>query len=160
MHSVFCLTRGLVSDSIMGNIRLLTTVSIFFLPLTYVTSIVALTNMPTDQSYWIFGIVKVAICAPFFSLLAPLNDKRGFAFWERAMTYVLATLKGFVLSVRARLANGQSETGGHQAPPPLAYATPPSPTLMSSEALPSEPFRRLLRLQLAKKRDCDTESGP
>lgn len=62
------------------NIRLLATVSVFFLPLTYVTSVFGMTNMPTEQNYWMFGAVTAAVCVPFFTLVISLNNERGFAF--------------------------------------------------------------------------------
>jgi hypothetical protein len=51
------------------NIRLLTLVSIFFLPLTFVTSIFGMTNMPTNGSFRTFGIVIAAICVPTYFLI-------------------------------------------------------------------------------------------
>lgn len=65
------------------NIRLLTTVSIFFLPLTYVTSSFGMTNVPTGQSFWMFGTVPVAICVPFFMLVIPLNTREGLRFGSK-----------------------------------------------------------------------------
>ncbi|TKA71522.1 hypothetical protein B0A55_06115 [Friedmanniomyces simplex] len=64
------------------NIRLLTLVSIFFLPLTFVTSVFGMTNMPTERHYWTFGIVTVTVCVPFFVLLGSLNTTRGMRFWR------------------------------------------------------------------------------
>ncbi|KAK5717292.1 hypothetical protein LTR15_009185 [Elasticomyces elasticus] len=64
------------------NIRLLTLVSIFFLPLTFVTSVFGMTNMPTDMNYWDFGIVTITVCVPFFILLGSLNTTRGMHFWR------------------------------------------------------------------------------
>lgn len=79
------------------NIRLLTTVSIFFLPLTYVTSIFGMTNMPTEQSYWMFGVVTTAVCVPFFVLVAYLNNKIGPAFWRRQAERTAQSFKGLVV---------------------------------------------------------------
>ncbi|KAK0788103.1 hypothetical protein LTS16_023753 [Friedmanniomyces endolithicus] len=64
------------------NIRLLTLVSIFFLPLTFVTSVFGMTNMPTERHYWTFGIATATICIPFFVLLGSLNSTRGMNFWR------------------------------------------------------------------------------
>lgn len=55
------------------NIRLLTLVSVFFLPLSFVTSVFGMTNMPTEQRYWIFGTVLVAVCVPVFLVVAFIN---------------------------------------------------------------------------------------
>lgn len=81
------------------NIKLLTLVSIFFLPLTFVTSVFGMTNMPTTPHYWVcyehhalvitfadapqlFGIVTATVCIPFFILIGSLNTTRGMHFWR------------------------------------------------------------------------------
>lgn len=65
------------------NIKILTMVSIFFLPLTFVTSVFGMTNMPTEERYWNFGIVTACVCVPFFVLIGSLNSNRGMHFWHR-----------------------------------------------------------------------------
>jgi Mg2+ and Co2+ transporter CorA len=46
-------------------------------PLTFVTSIFGMTNMPEHPaSYWPFGVTLVAICIPFFSIIGFLSTKR------------------------------------------------------------------------------------
>ncbi|KAM0814002.1 hypothetical protein AB5N19_14004 [Seiridium cardinale] len=65
------------------NIKILTMVSIFFLPLTFVTSVFGMTSMPTDEQYWNFGIVTACVCIPFFVLVGSLNSNRGMHFWSR-----------------------------------------------------------------------------
>lgn len=68
------------------NIKLLTLVSIFFLPLTFVTSVFGMTNMPPDDNFVPFGIVIVIICVPTYLLIGSLNTTRGMQFWrERTM---------------------------------------------------------------------------
>ncbi|KAK5109545.1 hypothetical protein LTR62_006896 [Meristemomyces frigidus] len=64
------------------NIKLLTLVSIFFLPLTFVTSVFGMTNMPTVEHYWMFGLVTATVCIPFFILIGSLNTKGGMHFWR------------------------------------------------------------------------------
>lgn len=44
------------------NVKLLILVSIFFLPLQLVTSVLGMTNMPQHPNYWTFGVVLVAVC--------------------------------------------------------------------------------------------------
>lgn len=56
--------------------------SIFFLPLTFVTSVFGMTNMPTERHYWMFGIVTATVCVPFFVLIGSLNTTRGMQFWR------------------------------------------------------------------------------
>ncbi|KAK6592431.1 CorA Mg2+ transport-like protein [Botrytis cinerea] len=55
------------------NIKLLTMVSIFFLPLTFVTSVYGMTNMTTDHDFTPFAITMATVCVPFFFLVGALN---------------------------------------------------------------------------------------
>lgn len=64
------------------NIKLLTLVSIFFLPLTFVTSVFGMTNMPARHDYRDFAIVVAVVCVPFFILIGSLNTTRGMNFWR------------------------------------------------------------------------------
>ncbi|EDN97187.1 hypothetical protein SS1G_11712 [Sclerotinia sclerotiorum 1980 UF-70] len=64
------------------NIKLLTMVSIFFLPLTFVTSVYGMTNMSTVQNFTPFGITMVTVCVPFFFLVGALNTTSGMQFWR------------------------------------------------------------------------------
>ncbi|KAF2993709.1 hypothetical protein E8E14_001880 [Neopestalotiopsis sp. 37M] len=78
------------------NIKILTMVSIFFLPLTFVTSVFGMTNMPTDEQYWNFGIVTVCVCVPFFVLIGSLNSNRGMHFWSNRTRVVLRGIANFL----------------------------------------------------------------
>ncbi|KAF2730938.1 hypothetical protein EJ04DRAFT_536948 [Polyplosphaeria fusca] len=60
------------------NIKLLTLVNLFFLPLTFVTSVYGMTNMSTDPEMWKFGITLGTICIPFFALVTFLNTDFGY----------------------------------------------------------------------------------
>ncbi|KAF2720381.1 hypothetical protein K431DRAFT_93394 [Polychaeton citri CBS 116435] len=64
------------------NIKLLTLVSIFFLPLTFVTSIFGMSNMPQEHHYTVFAIVTITVCVPFFVLVGSLNTTQGMQFWR------------------------------------------------------------------------------
>lgn len=64
------------------NIKVLTLVSIFFLPLTFVTSIFGMTNMPPNENFDRFGIVTACICLPTYLLIGSLNTTKGMAFWR------------------------------------------------------------------------------
>lgn len=57
-------------------------VSIFFLPLTFVTSVFGMTNMPTEHHFVMFGVVMVTVCLPFFILIGSLNTTSGMEFWR------------------------------------------------------------------------------
>ncbi|KAM3152382.1 hypothetical protein ABEW05_007242 [Botrytis cinerea] len=64
------------------NIKLLTMVSIFFLPLTFVTSVYGMTNMTTDHDFTPFAITMATVCVPFFFLVGALNTTSGMQFWR------------------------------------------------------------------------------
>ncbi|PBP25214.1 hypothetical protein BUE80_DR003680 [Diplocarpon rosae] len=64
------------------NIKLLTLVSIFFLPLTFVTSVFGMTNMPTERDFTWFGVTMATVCIPFFLLIGSLNTTSGMTFWR------------------------------------------------------------------------------
>ncbi|KAF2186731.1 hypothetical protein K469DRAFT_738499 [Zopfia rhizophila CBS 207.26] len=60
------------------NIKLLTLVNIFFLPLTFVTSVYGMTNMSTEPHFWKFGLTLAMVCIPFFVLVGFLNTDSGY----------------------------------------------------------------------------------
>ncbi|KAL8714994.1 MAG: hypothetical protein Q9225_006447, partial [Loekoesia sp. 1 TL-2023] len=64
------------------NIKLLTLVTIFFLPLTFVTSVFGMTNIPSDASFHAFGVVTAVICLPTYMLIGSLNTNSGVHFWR------------------------------------------------------------------------------
>ena len=55
------------------NIKLLTLVTIFFLPLTFVTSVYGMTNMDPNEGFLHFGITVVTICIPTYFLIGIIN---------------------------------------------------------------------------------------
>ena len=68
------------------NIKVLTLVTIFFLPLTFVTSVFGMTNMDPNDNFVHFGIVTVVICVPTYMLIGSLNTGSGFEFWSTLFT--------------------------------------------------------------------------
>jgi hypothetical protein len=51
-------------------------------PLTFVTSIFGMTNMPAEPApYWPFAITLAAICVPFFSIIGFLSTNYGYHVW-------------------------------------------------------------------------------
>ncbi|KAH7066201.1 hypothetical protein BKA63DRAFT_496058 [Paraphoma chrysanthemicola] len=64
------------------NIKVLTIVNLFFMPLTFVTSIFGMTNMQESPApFWPFGVTLAAICIPFFSIIGFLSTKYGYHMW-------------------------------------------------------------------------------
>ena len=85
------------------NIKLLTLVTIFFLPLTFVTSVFGMTNMNPMASFVVFGVVIVVICVPTYILIASLNTEGGLIFWSKQTkglhyhaSYTLALVLGII----------------------------------------------------------------
>ncbi|KAI9710125.1 MAG: hypothetical protein M1820_002927 [Bogoriella megaspora] len=78
------------------NIKLLTLVSIFFLPLTFVTTVFGMTNMPTEGHFWMFAIVLCTVCIPFFVLIGSMNTIRGMKFWRAKTKAVLRNIGYFL----------------------------------------------------------------
>ncbi|KAJ9614009.1 hypothetical protein H2200_002145 [Cladophialophora chaetospira] len=56
------------------NIRLLTLVTLFYLPLSYVTGIYGMTNMPPEDSMLPFALTTVGICVPTYLLILIVNN--------------------------------------------------------------------------------------
>ena len=65
------------------NIKLLTLVTIFFLPLTFVTSVFGMTNISQQSTFKPFGIVLTIICVPTYMLIGSLNTTSGLQFWTQ-----------------------------------------------------------------------------
>jgi len=76
------------------NIKLLTLVNIFFLPLTFVTSVFGMTNMNPEAGFWKFGVTMATVCVPFFLLIGSMNTSRGMKFWTEQAHKFLSLLWG------------------------------------------------------------------
>ncbi len=51
------------------------------MPMTFVTSVFGMTNMPAEHFFRYFAITMAAVCIPFFGLIAFLNTTAGMDFW-------------------------------------------------------------------------------
>ncbi|KAI4120362.1 MAG: hypothetical protein LQ338_007071 [Usnochroma carphineum] len=78
------------------NIKLLTLVTIFFLPLTFVTSVFGMTNMDPNQSFHPFGIVTAVICIPTYMLIGSLNTTSGVEFWRGKTRQFFSFIGGMI----------------------------------------------------------------
>jgi len=78
------------------NIKLLTLVNMFFLPLTFVTSVFGMTSMPSEGFFWRFGVVMATVCVPFFLLIGSMNTNRGMRFWQENMRNLLLWLWSWI----------------------------------------------------------------
>ncbi|KAL8743959.1 MAG: hypothetical protein Q9190_003742 [Brigantiaea leucoxantha] len=76
------------------NIKLLTLVTIFFLPLTFVTSVYGMTNMNPEDGFVPFGITTALICLPTYGLIGTLNTHKGLKFWRTKMKICLKFFYG------------------------------------------------------------------
>ncbi|EXJ81599.1 hypothetical protein A1O1_07663 [Capronia coronata CBS 617.96] len=84
------------------NIRILTLVTLFFLPLTFVTSIYGMTNMPPEDSYLPFAVTTVGICIPTYLLILVVNSREG-------LKMMLTALGLFITRLTSRAAPKRSE---------------------------------------------------
>nr|OQO15416.1 hypothetical protein B0A51_17250 [Rachicladosporium sp. CCFEE 5018] len=55
-----------------------------------------MTNMPSRESYWLFGCVTVAVCVPFFVLIGSLNTTTGMRFWRAKTAALLRNIGRFL----------------------------------------------------------------
>ncbi|KAF2807142.1 uncharacterized protein BDZ99DRAFT_573034 [Mytilinidion resinicola] len=70
------------------NIKILTLVSIFFLPLAFVTSVFGMTNLPSSVSMKSFGIALVFICIPSYTLIGSFMSERGMNGWRAVINWL------------------------------------------------------------------------
>ncbi|KAL5391789.1 hypothetical protein DPSP01_001078 [Paraphaeosphaeria sporulosa] len=83
------------------NVKLLTIVNVFFLPLTFITSVFGMTNMPDDANFVRFGTVLVAVCLPLFGFIGLASSQHGYSYmkttsrrvWEWTKTNVTVQKK-------------------------------------------------------------------
>ena len=65
------------------NIKLLTLVSLIYLPLSFVAAIYGMTNIPQNLGFEPFGYTLLAICLPTYLVLAILLPTQGLDFWQQ-----------------------------------------------------------------------------
>jgi hypothetical protein len=59
------------------NIKILTSLSMIFLPLTFVTSVWSMTGFPLDVDDWQFPVTMVCACVPFILFVLMLQTRTG-----------------------------------------------------------------------------------
>lgn len=107
------------------NIKLLTLVTIFFLPLTFVTSVFGMTAMPPEDSFLPFGIVTAVICIPTYLLIGILNSHTGQSSLLALFSKILNIKSDDIIPARPRRV--RSDIGTTPTPTP----DPTSPRRMS-----------------------------
>lgn len=123
------------------NIKLLTLVTIFFLPLTFVTPLFGMTNMKPTASFRTFGIVLVVICVPTYIVIGSLNTEGALHFWSqqaqwlhyRALYTLASTLRTFGYKPKrtSRYLRGSNVQHGScpvLLPPSILLVTPSAST--------------------------------
>ncbi|KAF2440099.1 hypothetical protein P171DRAFT_118412 [Karstenula rhodostoma CBS 690.94] len=78
------------------NVKLLAMVNVFFLPLTFITSVFGMTNMPEHAGFARFGIVLVTVCLPLFGLIGFVSSHHGYNFIRKAIRRVWEWIKARV----------------------------------------------------------------
>lgn len=109
------------------NIKLLTLVTIFFLPLTFVTSVFSMTNIKYD-SFVPFGITTLVICLPTYMLIGSLNTTSGLQFWSQK-TKNFFNRFGHLLTILRFSSKPQPTTGASN---PLGHPRPTKPRSQSA----------------------------
>ncbi|OJD31404.1 mg2+ transporter zinc transport protein [Diplodia corticola] len=109
------------------NVKLLTLINIFFMPLTFVTSVFGMTNMSTEHTFWEFGTVLVVVCVPFFLLIGSLNTTKGYEFWKARCKEVMKTSLWFLafmsgLAPKASRPQKTQQEEGERGDIPSPYA--------------------------------------
>ncbi|KAK4242903.1 hypothetical protein C8A03DRAFT_39848 [Achaetomium macrosporum] len=74
------------------NIKILTSVSMIFLPLTFVVGVFGITTFDITTKDWRFPVTMVSVCIPFFILILVLQTRaamepvhRGWGAWKRSV---------------------------------------------------------------------------
>ncbi|KAH8904541.1 hypothetical protein BR93DRAFT_883002 [Coniochaeta sp. PMI_546] len=69
------------------NIKILTGVSMLFLPLTFVTSVFGITTLDIQANDWRFPVTMVTVCVPFFVLIFVLQTRAGVSALRKSGKY-------------------------------------------------------------------------
>ncbi|KAI9725128.1 MAG: hypothetical protein M1828_003470 [Chrysothrix sp. TS-e1954] len=85
------------------NIKLLTLVTIFFLPLTFVTSVFGMTGIPTGDKFSHFAYSTIAICVPTYLLIGTLNTEAGLAWWQGHLRIIWGAILAALICVLTSL---------------------------------------------------------
>ncbi|KAF2875134.1 hypothetical protein BDV95DRAFT_603900 [Massariosphaeria phaeospora] len=70
------------------NIKALTLVSIFFLPLAFVTSVFGMTHIPDSGNMSAFAIVLVCVCFPAYTIIGSLMNTQGMELWRESIQWL------------------------------------------------------------------------
>ncbi|KAJ4387895.1 hypothetical protein N0V93_008498 [Gnomoniopsis smithogilvyi] len=76
------------------NIKILTGVSMLFLPLSFVTSVYGMQAFTIPPNDWRFAVTMVVVCVPFFVLIFVLQTHAGMSLYRR----LVLTMKGWIES--------------------------------------------------------------
>lgn len=149
------------------NIKLLTLVNLFFLPLTFVTSVFGMEILPerslsysstsisnadksTDEPLWRFAAVTVAICLPCFILIGSLNSRSGMHWWQRKLSAIWQHIRRMWPYSNAENDKQPSQDQTSKFMAPTSANDYPLPSSTSTNA---KMARRLRRLSSSKKGD-------
>lgn len=94
------------------NIKLLTSLSMVFLPLTFVTSVWSMTGFPLDVDDWQFAATMVCACVPFLLFLLLVQTRTGMEFLTRGIERVDARFRTLLALLRTARCWGARGAGG------------------------------------------------
>jgi hypothetical protein len=87
----------------------------FFLPLTFVTSVFGMTNMDANAGFWRFGVVLVTVCVPFFLLIGSMNTNRGMRFWREQFGTAIVYSSSIIVWPWRRLTKTKTADDGEKS---------------------------------------------
>ncbi|KAI0129180.1 hypothetical protein BJ170DRAFT_594999 [Xylariales sp. AK1849] len=93
------------------NIKILTSLSMIFLPLTFVTSVWSMTGFPLDVDDWQFPATMICACVPFLLFVCMLQTTTGMGIFTKAIERLDDGIKGLGTRLgKKRDARGPSST--------------------------------------------------
>ncbi|KAG9251223.1 uncharacterized protein F5Z01DRAFT_300937 [Emericellopsis atlantica] len=120
------------------NIRILTMISMIFLPLTFVTSVFGMTDFDIPANDWRFALVMVLVCVPF-TILILLLQTRTFTLVLRKIAALSKKVASLPVALHARMREPKEAVQDNWSTAPVAV----KPTMGRK--------RRLMALEVESK---------
>ncbi|KAH8673303.1 hypothetical protein BX600DRAFT_508580 [Xylariales sp. PMI_506] len=102
------------------NIKLLTSLSMIFLPLTFVTSVWSMTGFPLDVDDWQFPVTMICACVPFLLFVCMLQTRYGMEAFVGSFEWLDRRFR----AISASMSWKRDGRALPSLPPPLPTPTP------------------------------------